>query len=293
MRICGWKNKEDAATYLTKYWGEIRLENHADKEKLLLLRKTEGSVKYYFTIGPGTENEKKVLAESKFLLGRHGGMVLISTFVDVTQIINLPTDKATLTDENTELQQARDAVQMILDSGSYICTYDLDGKLLNIKFSDVLQKLYGYTDQKDAPDTWEMRLQGAHPDDREYVAKAFTEALAQAKLANEAKTAFLARMSHDIRTPMNGIQGLIDINEKQADDTELTKKNRRKAKIAADHLPSLINDALQLSKLEDPNIELSYEPFIILAMTNDVVTIIGHCKPCICQFAFKMMYPGR
>lgn len=177
MRICGWKNKEDAATYLTKYWGEIRLENHEDKEKLLLLRKTEGSVKYYFTIGPGTENEKKVLAESKSLLGRHGGMVLISTFVDVTQIINLQTDKATLTDENTELQQARDAVQMILNSGSYICTYDLDGKLLNIKFSDVLRKLYGYTDQKDAPDTWEMRLQGAHPDDREYVAKAFTEAV--------------------------------------------------------------------------------------------------------------------
>ena len=173
-----------------------------------------------------------------------------------------------------ELQQARDAVQMILNSGSYICTYDLDGKLLNIKFSDALRKLYGYTDQKDAPDTWEMRLQGAHPDDREYVAKAFTEALAQAKLANEAKTAFLARMSHDIRTPMNGIQGLIEINEKQADDTELTKKNRRKAKIAADHLPSLINDALQLSKLEDPNIKLSYEPFNILAMTNDVVTII-------------------
>ena len=43
MRICGWKNKEDAATYLTKYWGEIRLENHEDKEKLLLLRKTKGS----------------------------------------------------------------------------------------------------------------------------------------------------------------------------------------------------------------------------------------------------------
>ena len=67
---------------------------------------------------------------------------------------------------------------------------------------------------------------------------------------------------------------MIEINEKQADDTELTKKNRRKAKIAADHLLSLINDALQLSKLEDPNIELSYEPFNILAMTNDVVTII-------------------
>lgn len=67
---------------------------------------------------------------------------------------------------------------------------------------------------------------------------------------------------------------MIEINEKQADDTELTKKNRRKAKIVADHLLSLINDALQLSKLEDPNIELSYEPFNILAMTNDVVTII-------------------
>lgn len=75
-----------------------------------------------------------------------------------------------------------------------------------------------------------MRLQGAHPDDREYVAKAFTEALAQAKLANEAKTAFLARMSHDIRTPMNGIQGLIDINEKQPMIRNLQRKiaGRRK-----------------------------------------------------------------
>lgn len=76
------------------------------------------------------------------------------------------------------------------------------------------------------------------------------EALEQARIANTAKTSFLARISHDIRTPMNGIIGLIDINDKHADDIAFMAKNRKKAKVAANHLLSLINDVLQLSKLE-------------------------------------------
>lgn len=99
-------------------------------------------------------------------------------------------------------------------------------------------------------------------------------ALNQAKLANEAKTLFLARISHDIRTPLNGIQGLIEINEKHADDIELTTKNREKAKVAADHLLSLINDVLQLSKLEDSEIELSRDPFNLLELLDNIFTII-------------------
>ena len=100
------------------------------------------------------------------------------------------------------------------------------------------------------------------------------EALLQARLASVAKTSFLARMSHDIRTPMNGILGLIEINEKHADDMEFTSKNRKKAKVAADYLLSLINDVLQLSKLEEPNVTLAREAFDMRALTREIYTII-------------------
>ena len=80
--------------------------------------------------------------------------------------------------------------------------------------------------------------------------KELEKAVLEAKNANEAKTRFLFNMSHDIRTPMNGIIGLIDINDKHADDIAFMAKNRKKAKVAANHLLSLINDVLQLSKLE-------------------------------------------
>lgn len=86
-------------------------------------------------------------------------------------------------------------------------------------------------------------------------------ALTQARLANAAKTSFLARMSHDRRTPMNGILGIIEINQAHADDLEFAARNRRRAKVAANYLLSLINDVLQLSKLEDPDVTLSCEVF--------------------------------
>ena len=100
------------------------------------------------------------------------------------------------------------------------------------------------------------------------------EALDQAKLASSAKTSFLARMSHDIRTPMNGIMGIMEINEQHADDIEFTSRNRKKAKIAANHLLSLINDVLQFSKLEDPNIAIAREPFRLMELMDDIFTIV-------------------
>ena len=100
------------------------------------------------------------------------------------------------------------------------------------------------------------------------------EALLQARLASAAKSSFLARMSHDIRTPMNGILGLIEINEKHADDPAFTAKNRKKAKVAAEYLLSLINDVLQLSKQEEPNVTLVREAFDVRALAEDILTII-------------------
>ena len=94
--------------------------------------------------------------------------------------------------------------------------------------------------------------------------KDLEEAVAEARRANEAKTNFLHRMSHDIRTPLNGIIGLLKINESHFDDRALLLENHEKMSVAADHLLSLINDVLQMSKLEDGSIVL----------TRDIVNII-------------------
>ena len=99
------------------------------------------------------------------------------------------------------------------------------------------------------------------------------EAMLEAKKANAAKTAFLSRMSHDIRTPLNGIIGLLDIDEHNENNIELLKEHRAKARIAANHLMSLINDVLELNKLDDQNVTLAHEPFSLSEMADEILTI--------------------
>ena len=93
------------------------------------------------------------------------------------------------------------------------------------------------------------------------------------KKANLAKTAFLTRMSHDIRTPLNGIIGLLEIGERHKTDQELLDKNRKKARVAADHLLSLINDILELNKLGDEEVVLHEEVVDVQKLMNEVKTI--------------------
>ena len=100
------------------------------------------------------------------------------------------------------------------------------------------------------------------------------EALDQADRANAAKTSFLARMSHDIRTPLNGIIGLLAIDENHPDDIDLIRENQKKMKISANHLLSLINDVLQMSKLESDEIPFVYEPINLDELSRDVLTIV-------------------
>lgn len=71
------------------------------------------------------------------------------------------------------------------------------------------------------------------------------QALQAANRANEAKTTFLLNMSHDIRTPLNGIMGLLKIDELHFDNRQLVLANHKKMMVAAEHLLSLINDVLQ------------------------------------------------
>ena len=101
------------------------------------------------------------------------------------------------------------------------------------------------------------------------------EAALAAEKANSAKSMFLSRMSHDIRTPLNGIIGLLNIDEAHFDDAELVRENHKKMLVSADHLLSLINDVLQVSKLEDGRIELSREPIDLIQLSHDVGTIIS------------------
>ena len=111
-------------------------------------------------------------------------------------------------------------------------------------------------------------------DEQKKASDKIEQALTQAQIANAAKTSFLARMSHDIRTPMNGILGLIELNERHSDEPEFTSRNRKKAKVAANYLLSLINDVLQMSKLDDPNVTLSREAFDLKKLAQDILTII-------------------
>ena len=101
------------------------------------------------------------------------------------------------------------------------------------------------------------------------------QAKEEAERANAAKSSFISRISHDMRTPLNGIIGTLEIEDHNSDNVELLKELRAKQKVAAGHLSSLINDVLDLSKLEDENSELSREVFSMPDLMKDVYTIAG------------------
>ena len=105
--------------------------------------------------------------------------------------------------------------------------------------------------------------------------KELQAALQKAVKAGQAKTSFLSNMSHDIRTPLNGIIGLLEIDEAHADDTERLRADRAKMKVAANHLLALINDVLQVSKLESGETVLAHEVLDLQKLAADVLTIIG------------------
>ena len=100
-----------------------------------------------------------------------------------------------------------------------------------------------------------------------------TIALESEKKANQSKSDFLSRMSHDMRTPLNGIIGLMDICMKHPEDRTLVDSSRLKARVAADHLLSLINDTLELSKLENEETKLPEEDFYLPELLHEVETI--------------------
>ncbi len=94
-----------------------------------------------------------------------------------------------------------------------------------------------------------------------------------ARRANMAKTDFLRRMSHDIRTPINGIQGMITIAEHFPDDLEKQKECRDKVKEASGFLLDLVNNILDMNKLESGAIALEHKPFDLLELLGELNTL--------------------
>ncbi len=97
----------------------------------------------------------------------------------------------------------------------------------------------------------------------------------KADAANAAKTAFLTRISHDIRTPLNGILGLIEIEELKEGDIKVARESRAKARVAANHLLSLINDILEMGKIEDRKLTLEHAPFNLKELCDNTLVL---CK---------------
>ena len=96
----------------------------------------------------------------------------------------------------------------------------------------------------------------------------------RAEAANEAKTEFLQRMSHDIRTPINGICGMIDMADHYADNMEKQAECRKKVKEASNLLLELVNEVLDMSKLESGEVILEEIPFNLSSISREVLVVI-------------------
>ena len=100
------------------------------------------------------------------------------------------------------------------------------------------------------------------------------EAVEEARRANRAKTVFLSNMSHDIRTPMNGIIGMTAIAASHVDDRERVLDSLKKISMASKHLLNLINEVLDMSKIESGKVELKDEPFNLAELVDSLVSMM-------------------
>lgn len=124
--------------------------------------------------------------------------------------------------------------------------------------------VYYYTQRQ------QNRIRREREAEREVHNRQLNEALKAAQIANQSKTTFLSNMSHDIRTPMNAVLGFTTLLLKDADNPAKVREYTRKITASGKHLLSLINDILDVSKIESGKVVLSLEKFSL----NDVVSSV-------------------
>ncbi len=99
------------------------------------------------------------------------------------------------------------------------------------------------------------------------------QAMEEADRANASKTSFLRHMSHDIRTPLNGILGMLEISKRYADDPERRSECLKKVQDAANYLTSLVDDILDMSKLESGTVHLEERSFDLKEVLDEIIAI--------------------
>ncbi len=126
-----------------------------------------------------------------------------------------------------------------------------------------------------------VSLNGYHQDITEIMVtrkkqeQAIMELLEKVRKANAAKSEFLSHMSHDLRTPINGILGMLAIMEKSQQDQAQQGACRKKIRVSTEHLLSLVNDVLQVSRLESGRPAEVEEPFELRDALEDCITILS------------------
>ena len=111
-------------------------------------------------------------------------------------------------------------------------------------------------------------------EERRVHSQQLSEALRAAQIASESKTTFLSNMSHDIRTPMNAVLGFTSLLSREADNPDRVREYTEKITASGQHLLSLINDILDVSKIESGKVVLNYEEFSLDKAASSVYSII-------------------
>ncbi len=120
----------------------------------------------------------------------------------------------------------------------------------------------------------QLKVRKEREQEREIHNKQLTEALQAAQIASNSKTMFLSNMSHDIRTPMNAVIGFTTLLAKDAEHPEKVREYTKKIMASGQHLLSLINDILDVSKIESGKVVLSVEEFTLNDLVSSVDAII-------------------
>ena len=193
-----------------------------------------------------------------------------------TKALHRYIDERILDEDKEELKAALSLDQLrgkLSDSNEYTGNYRarLDGELHNFQFVCVAYR----TEEQTVP----RALIGFRNID-EIIQKeqkqksALEDALHMAQAASEAKTAFLSSMSHDIRTPMNAIIGFLTLMQNEADDPEAVREYIQRIESASQHLLGLINDVLDMNKIESGSTTLSLADMDLAEVIAEINAII-------------------
>ncbi|GFI18678.1 signal transduction histidine-protein kinase BarA [Lachnospiraceae bacterium] len=120
----------------------------------------------------------------------------------------------------------------------------------------------------------QIKIRKEREEEREIHNQQLAEALQAAQIASNSKTMFLSNMSHDIRTPMNAVLGFTTLLAKDAENPDKVKEYTKKIMASGQHLLSLINDILDVSKIESGKVVLTVEEFTLNDLVSSVDAII-------------------